>query len=419
VQFLHPSCKLLEDAAAAQGEVEETTTVRDEDMKYLANLKATCEAKDSQFAARQELRAEEIAAVTKAMEIIKSEAVKDSAEKHLPSLAQAEGKSLAALRSVSEGEQVRAQKQVAAFLRRQADKTGSRVLALLATRVEADPFGKVKSMIKELIARLMEEASDEADHKAWCDTELSTNEQTRKEKTATVEKLHATKDELETTIAKIAEEVDALSQAVADLVKAMAEATELRSAEKAKNAATVVDAKAAQEAVARALVVLKEFYAKAAESTALVQQQQNPEIPEMYKETYHGMTGESGGVVGMLEVIETDFARLEADTTSAEVSAQKEYDEFMSDSKEDKAAKEKDIEDKNFKKQDEEQALVVTKKDLEGTQKELSASLDYFDKLKPSCIEVGVSYEERVASRKEEIESLQSALKILSGEEIA
>merc|ERR1719237_1632632 len=115
------------------------------------------------------------------MEIIKSETVKDSAERHLPSLAQAAGQSLAALRSDTQRRAAQVQKQVADFLRRQASKTGSRVLSMLATRVEADPFAKVKSMIKDLIARLMEEASDEADHKSWCDTELSTNEQTRKE----------------------------------------------------------------------------------------------------------------------------------------------------------------------------------------------------------------------------------------------
>merc|ERR1719262_1070913 len=117
----------------------------------------------------------------------------------------------------------------------------------------------------------------------------------------------------------------------------------------------------------------------------------------------------------MLEVFETDFARLEADTKAAEASAQKEYDEFMADSKEDKATKEKEVENKNFKKQDESQALVVTQKNLAGTQKELDASLAYFDKLKPSCIDVGVAYEDRVERRKEEIASLQEALKILSG----
>jgi len=418
--------KLLEDAAAAQAEMEETMATRDEDKKYLSNLQATCAAKGDQFESRQQLRAEEIVAIEKAIEIIQGETVKGYAEKHLPTLVQTQssGHSLAALRS--EVQAPHAQKRVADFLRRQAGKTGSKMLSLLATRVEADPFGKVKQMIKELLTRLMEEASDEAEHKSWCDAELSTNEQTRKEKTAQVETLHAEKDQLETSIAKLASEVAKLTEQIAELDKAMAEATELRTAEKAQNEETIDEAQQAQKAVAQALVVLKEFYSKAAEATALVQQEplgrleppRNADIPEMYKNAYTGMGGEAGGVLGMLEVIETDFARLEADTRAAEAAAQKEYDEFMADAKADKAAKELEIENKNFKKQDEEQALVVCTKNLEGTQKELTASLEYFDKLKPSCIEVGVSYDERVARRKEEIASLQDALKILSGEDI-
>merc|ERR1719517_399402 len=105
----------------------------------------------------------------------------------------------------------------------------------------------------------------------------------------------------------------------------------------------------------------------------------------------------------MLEVIESDFARLEAETKAAEASAQKEYDMFMTDSKVDKEAKTTDIEHKTAKKQDEEQALTVTQADLEGTQKELDAALAYpFDKLKPSCVDAGVSYDDGVARRKEE-----------------
>ena len=37
-------------------------------------------------------------------------------------------------------------------------------------------------MFKDLIEKLLNEAAEQADHKAWCDTELSSNELTRKEK---------------------------------------------------------------------------------------------------------------------------------------------------------------------------------------------------------------------------------------------
>merc|ERR1719254_437853 len=168
-------------------------------------------------------------------------------------------------------------------------------------------------MIKDLIVRLMEEANEEAEHKGWCDTELATNEQTRKEKTEAVEVLHAEIDQLQASIAKLGEEISALSTEVSDLNKAMSEATKIRQEEKAKNEQTIKDAGEAQTAVAQALTVLKEFYAKAGDATALVQQE-----PEIFDSPYKGMQAENGGVIGMLEVIESDFARLEADTTAAE-----------------------------------------------------------------------------------------------------
>merc|ERR1740115_518042 len=110
-------------------------------------------------------------------------------------------------------------------------------------------------MIKDLIVRLMEEANEEAEHKGWCDTELSTNEQTRKEKTESVEMLHAEIDELKASVAQLGEDISELSKAVAELDQTMATATKMRQEEKATNTETVKDAQDAQTAVAQALVV--------------------------------------------------------------------------------------------------------------------------------------------------------------------
>merc|ERR1719316_602544 len=133
-------------------------------------------------------------------------------------------------------------------------------------------------MIKDLIVRLMEEANEEAEHKGWCDTELSTNEQTRKEKTAAVETLHAEIDELSASIAKLTQEITDLTAEIAAIDKAVAEATAIREEEKATNEQTVKDSVEAQTAVAQALTVLKEFYEKAGEATALLQGKQKPEV---------------------------------------------------------------------------------------------------------------------------------------------
>jgi uncharacterized protein YoxC len=293
--------KKLQAKADAEGELQDTTTTMEADKKYLADTTATCEQKAADFESRQQLRAEELEAIAKAIEIISSGAVAGNAEKHLPSLVQ-KGKALAMLRADTSNQIVQA--KVAQFLQDRASQLNSRVLSALAVRVTADPFKKVKKMIKDLIVRLMEEANEEAEHKGWCDTELSTNEQTRKEKTEAVETLHAEIDQLEASIAKLTEDISELSKAVAELDAAMSEATELRTKEKATNEETIKDAGEAQTAVAQALTVLKEFYAKAGDATALIQQ------PEIFDSPYKGMGAESGGVVGMLEVPPSFLLRL-------------------------------------------------------------------------------------------------------------
>jgi hypothetical protein len=408
--------KKLQAKADAEGSLTDTTTTLADDEKYLSDLVATCEQKALDFESRQTLRAEELVAVAKAIEIISGAAVKGNAEKHLPQLLQAKtGK--AALAQLRADVHNPAQRRVAEYLKLQAHQLNSRLLSALAVKVASDPFKKIKKLIKDLITKLLEEANEEATHKGWCDTELSTNKQTRQEKTEMVETLHADIDGLTASISMLTEEVQELTQQVAEIDAAVAKATSIREAEKEKNTETIADSQEAQTAVSQALAVLNDFYAKAAQATALVQQQ--PEAPEIFDSPYKGMGGESGGVIGMLEVINSDFARLEAETKAAEEQAQKEYDEFMNDSEVDKAQKTADIEHKTKLKQDQSAALTTAKSDLEGTNKELAAALDYYEKLKPSCVDSGVSYEDRVARREEEIQSLKEALQILNGEDVA
>jgi len=410
------NAKKLQAAANAKGDLEDTTTTRDDDQKYLSDTVATCQQKSSDFGNRQGLRADEITALEKALEILGGEAVSGAADKHLPGLidlfppTNVHASSFAQLRRTSALSPV--QERAAAYLEDQAKVLDSRVLSALATHANSDPFDKVKKMIKDLIARLLEEANEEADHKGWCDTELSTNEQTRKEKTTYVEGLHSEIDELQASIAKLTHSITELTQQVADIDAAVADASKIREAEKTKNTETIKDAEEAQTAVAQAVTVLKEFYAKAADATSLAQQ------PETFDTAYKGMGAQSGGVVGILEVIQSDFARLQSETESAESQGQKEFDTFMEDSAVDKSAKTKDLEHKASKKQNEEQSVAEKKTDLENGQKELDAALAYYDKLKPSCVDSGVSYDDRVQRRKEEIQSLQEALKILNGEDV-
>merc|ERR1719343_671886 len=106
----------------------------------------------------------------------------------------------------------------------------------------------------------------------------------------------------------------------------MAKATEERTKSKAANEQTITEAKEAQVAVGDATAVLKDFYAKSAEATAFTQQTPMEDAPETFEKPYTGMMPEGGGIVDFLEVILSDFARLESETTAAEASETSEYD---------------------------------------------------------------------------------------------
>merc|ERR1719267_489240 len=128
-----------------------------------------------------------------------------------------------------------AQEKVISFLNEQAHKTGSRLLSELALSAQANPFGKVKKMIKDLISKLVQEATEEAEHKGWCDTELTTNKQTRDKKTEEVNILKSEIEDLTATIAQLTQDLADLTSALEELASAMAEATAERGTAKAKN----------------------------------------------------------------------------------------------------------------------------------------------------------------------------------------
>merc|ERR1719313_283124 len=411
--------RALQASADAKGNLADTTGTRDADEKYVEELVTTCEQKSAAFADRQQLRSDEIAAVQQAISILGSGAVSGASEKNLPQLMQVGAKSVVAFAQLRGDSRSPSQLKVAAYLKTQAVKINSRVLSALATRVSADPFKKVKKMIKDLIVKLMEEAQAETEQKGWCDTEMSTNKHTREEKTEAVELLTADIDQLQASVASLTDEIAELTQNVAELDEAVAKSTAIRTEERAKNKQVIKEAQEAQVAVEKALAVLNDFYAKASEATSFAQASHRAE-PEIFSdEPYTGMGAQSGGVVGMIEVIQSDFARLESDTTAAEETAAKEYDEFMADSRLDKTEKSADLDHKSSTKQDHEQALQEKTKDLQGTQKELDSATTYYKKLKATCVETGVSYEDKVKRREEEIDSLKTALRILNDEDVA
>merc|ERR1719410_1569936 len=420
-QKTQAKARRLEDSVQAKDELESTTKTKADDEKVLADTKAECLARSHEFEKNQVTRAEEIRAIEEATKILSSDAVKGSAETYLPTFLQVH----AAHHSLAQASTARLEpavrREVLAFLQGRAHKLNSKYLALAAARVAADPFAKVKKMMKELIVKLMEETNAEADEHAYCTTELATNKETRNNKAAEAEELAATVEKLTAESARLSEEIAELTKAIAEIKEKQEEATKIRLEEKATNAKTVADAKDAAAAVEKATQVLKDFYAKAADSAFLQGGQESQLVSDMAataKAPYKGMQASSGGIFGMLEVVLSDFTRLEAQTLSDEESAASTYDKFMDETNESVAVKEAEVEHKTGNKQRADEKNEETKKELALTQAELDKALDYYDKLKEQCLDTGLSYEERKEAREAEIESLKEALQMLEASDV-
>merc|ERR1719502_1357397 len=193
----------------------------------------------------------------------------------------------------------------------------------------------------------------------------------------------------------------------------------IRSEEKKTNTETIADAKVAQAAVEKATEVLKGFYDKHASAFVQDSADMSQEMKQAATlDPYKGQQAGSGGILGMMEVILSDFARLETETQESENSAQSTYETFMNESNEDVAVKDTEIEHKSNKKDTCSETIAELNKNFKLTQTELDKALDYYDKLKAECVDTKVSYEERVQMREEEITSLQEALKVLAGEDL-
>lgn len=393
------------ESAKAQGVLADTVKELAEEKQFLSDIQVTFKSKAVTFKANQQVRKDELQAIAKAVEIISSPDVASSYAEHI-NLAQLATRGTALVQTRSANTRSAVCQKAAALLQGRARALSSTVLASIAEQVATNPFTKVIQLIEGLLAKLKDEASAESEHKAWCDEQLAANKLKRERQTTTVEKLTAQIEEAASSIASAAAQIETLAKEQADLTTAVQEATEQRQKEKAANTKAIAGAQAGSSAVKQALVVLREFYASHA--SLLQRGKQAPELAE-----YNGQQARSTGVIGILEVIASDFLRLETDTKTAEDRAARDYDSFTADAEADKLAKHNAEVKLRLSKDQTEFDKSQLEKDLAGNQDELDKANTYFKYLKPSCLEVKVSYEERVARRQEEIEALKQAYDVL------
>merc|ERR1719421_983642 len=281
-------------------------------------------------------------------------------------------------------------------------RLGSPSLALVAVRAQADPFKKVKKLIQELIEKLVTEAADEATKKGWCDTEMGKAESSRKVNMERIKILNAETANLEAVKAKLEEDVQILTSELSDLNSEFSKQMKVRTTEKAESMATIDEAKAGLSAVKDAYDVLKSFYKGAAKGkVSLVQQPAGAN---------KGHQGQSASILGMLEVIISDFKRTIKVTTKAEKEMKREFTTFERATKTSIATKETAKSNNESTLKETTTQIEVNMTDLDKHVKLLDAALKELEDLKPSCVDTGMSYEEKVQKRKEEQEALKEAL---------
>merc|ERR1719236_351817 len=276
------------------------------------------------------------------------------------------------------------------------------VLMQVSDKVLADPFAKVKDMLYGMIEKLEKEQAAEQEHKAWCDKEMAKTTKEEKKKSARLNQVTIRKEKATADITKLGEDLITLQDDLQKLDLAVKESTKLRNKGAAEWAEESAEYKAGQEACAAAIKVLNNYYGSKKEELL---------------QTRIQLKG-AGGIIGLLEVAESDFAKSLAEGQAAEDAMIAEFEKYMEDSKVSRATMEQDQKNKEAEKARLEALLAELGEDVADSQKDLDAVLEYLDKIKSSCETKTPSHEERQARRAKEMEGLQQALGILSGEDI-
>jgi uncharacterized coiled-coil DUF342 family protein len=397
--------------STAEGELATATKMLNEGEKMLSDLQNDCMTKATEFDTEQKERGEELEALATAKSILE-EKTGGAADRTYSFLqVQASSRSKAKAAETSEN--------VIALVQSLAAKDGSTELAQLASRLRntvsqaamdgADPFAKVKGLISEMIEKLVADAQKEADHKAFCDKEMSETKAKREDKQDEVDDLSNKIDTATAKIAKLKEEVATLQGELAEIARVQKEADETRAAEKKAFQEAKADYESGLEGVGIALQVLRDYYAEKPAGDESVES-----LLQSRKHTK--ATGAATGIIGMLEVIESDFSKMLAQATAGEDQAQREYDQLTQENKVATATKTTAAEYKEKDGKETAALLAGYESDRGVAQEELDAILEYWEKLQPMCVAKAEPYAERKKRRDAEIAGLKQALEILENE---
>jgi hypothetical protein len=260
-----------------------------------------------------------------------------------------------------------------------------------------DPFSKVKGLIQDMIEKLEKESSADSKHKAYCDKEMSVTDQKQADKSDETGKLSTKIDRLTAREAQLKEEVADIEKSVAGLAMAQADMHRIREEENAVFVANKADLEKGLSGTKLAVKILTEYYSKDGKA-------------------HNAAQGAGEGVIGLLEVCESDLSKGLAELLGAEESAKSEYERASKDNAIQQKTKEADAKYKSKEAKDVAKSLAEVKSDRASVQTELDAVGKYLATLHSQCDEKTEIYEEQARRRTAEVSSLREALEILEGE---
>jgi len=381
-----------EKKATAEGDLEVTTKNLDEDVLALSELHHECLSKAQDYEGETKSRGEELTAIATAKKTIQ-ETTAGAAD-----LSYGFSQVSFFQRSQSGG------LKVVRFFRELSQKKHFPALAQLSMRMDAairasegDPFAKVKGLIEDMIETLEKEAEEDATEKAYCDKELAESNAKKDAKTTEIKKLATKIDQMTSRSAQLKGEVAELEKGLSALAKAQAEMDKIRLEEKEEYTKAKAEMEAGIKGVQLALKVLRDYYAKGDKAHASDE-------------------GGGAGIIGLLEVVESDFSKGLIEMTSTEEAAQASYDQETKDNEIEKTTKEQDIKYKTEEATGLDKAIAEATSDKSGVQEELDAVSEYLKGIEDRCIAKPETYEERVRRRDAELAGLREGLSILENE---
>jgi len=400
-----------ESKAAAEGDLKVTTEDLKAAKQSLAATSELCTQVVETHEASTKARDEELKTIGEATDVLKS-STGGAVGQTYSFLGVAAASTLRSRSDMSKSE-------VIVLIKNLARKQHSLALAQLASRLAAavrygtrtgdDPFTKIKGLIEDMIAKLQSEAGAAATEKAYCDEELSKTAEETEELAAKINKLSSKINSATARSADLTEDVKQLQSELATMAKEQAEMDALRKETHDDYEQAKADLEKGLVGVRKALVILRDYYAQKEESSSFVQQ---PAMPGQHSQA----AGSAKSIIGILEVVESDFATSLAKEETEEAEAHETYETVSQENKVTKATKDKDVQYKTKEITSLRKTLAELGSDRDTTKTEAAAVLEYDTKLKERCIAKPETYESRKQRREAEIAGLKEALSILERE---